>query len=141
MTEPPAALAWSFLQGLCLGGDLDEAFGRLSDDFVYWSNVSRSESDKSQLRAASVRRKAFVEITLQLVRAMVDGDEVMIEAAGDGSTRNGDRYNSTYVYLFTIRDGQVTSMREYCDTKLVADVFRSARRPLSPAGSVRSSQG
>jgi ketosteroid isomerase-like protein len=132
-TDTRVALAWSFLQGLCRDGDLDEAFALLSNDFVYWSNVTRTESDKAYLRAASDRRKAFVEITLELVQTMVDGDVVMVEAQGDGMTAHHDRYDSTYVYIFTVREGQLTSMREYCDTKLATEVFRHSMVGSAPA--------
>jgi ketosteroid isomerase-like protein len=121
--HPNAALAWSFLQGLCVDGNLDDAFDLLSDDFVYWSNVTRKESDKPYLRQSSDWRVDFVPITLELQRAVVDGDVVVIEAEGDGMTVNGDRYNNVYAYVMEVRNGKVTSMREHCDTKLVAEVF------------------
>jgi uncharacterized protein len=120
-----AALAWSFLQGLCRDGNLDEAFDLLSDDFQYWSNVTRSVSDKAYLRAASDWRTVFVPMTLELQRAVVDGDVVVIEAEGDGMTVEGDRYNNVYAYVMTVGDGRITSMREHCDTKLVAETFQS----------------
>jgi uncharacterized protein len=120
-----AMLAWSFLQGLCRDGDLDAAFDLLSEDFEYWSNVTRSVSDKAYLRAASDWRTVFVPMTLQLQRTVVDGDVVVIEAEGDGMTIEGDRYNNVYAYVMTVADGRITSMREHCDTKLVAEVFRS----------------
>jgi ketosteroid isomerase-like protein len=125
--HPHAALAWSFLQGLCVGGDLDQAFNLLSDDFVYWSNVTRAESDKPYLRQASDWRTEFVPITLELKRAVVDGDVVVIEAEGDGLTVNGDRYNNVYAYVMEVRDGLVTSMREHCDTKLASEIFGRGR--------------
>ena len=125
--HPHAALAWSFLQGLCVGGDLDDAFDLLSDDFVYWSNVTRAESDKAYLRQSSDWRTGFVPITLELQRAVVDGDVVVIEAEGDGMTVDGDRYNNVYAYVMEVSNGKVTSMREHCDTKLVAEVFRRGR--------------
>jgi uncharacterized protein len=125
--HPNAAVAWSFLQGLCVGGDLDEAFDLLSDDFVYWSNVTRAESDKPYLRQASDWRTQFVPITLELKRAVVDGDVVVIEAEGDGTTVNGDRYNNVYAYVMEVRNGLVTSMREHCDTKLTSEIFGRGR--------------
>lgn len=33
--DPQAELAWMFLQSLCEGGDLDEGFALLSNDFTY----------------------------------------------------------------------------------------------------------
>jgi ketosteroid isomerase-like protein len=124
--HPQAQLAWNFLQGLCQGGDLDGAFDLLSDDFVYWSNVSRAESDRDYLKNASRWRSTFVPVTMEFIDEAVDGPTVVIEALGDGTTTLGDRYNSTYVYIFKVTDGHLTSMREYCDTKLVAEVLGRA---------------
>jgi len=95
----------------------------LSDDFTYWSNVNRTEHDKVYLRMASERRAAFVEVTMDPIRSVVDGNVVVIEALGDGTTVLGDRYNSTYAYVFEVRDGLLTSMREHTDTKLVTEVL------------------
>lgn len=47
--DPQAELAWMFLQSLCEGGDLDEGFALLSNDFTYWSIVTRTELDKKTL--------------------------------------------------------------------------------------------
>lgn len=48
--DPQAELAWMFLQSLCEGGDLDEGFALLSNDFTYWSIVTRTELDKKTFR-------------------------------------------------------------------------------------------
>ncbi|MCW2622450.1 MAG: hypothetical protein JWL64_2052 [Frankiales bacterium] len=123
LEHPHAGLARSFLQGLCRGGDLDRAFALLSPDFVYWTNVTRTESDRAFLRRATEWRSRIVELTMRVDRVVVAGDTVVIEAEGDGITVDGDRYNSTYAYVFEVHDGLLTSMREHCDTKLVAEVF------------------
>ncbi len=42
-----------FLQCLSEGGDIDECFGLLSDDFTYWSIVTRESVGKAALRRQS----------------------------------------------------------------------------------------
>jgi uncharacterized protein len=121
--DPQAELAWMFLQCLCQGGDIDECFGLLSDDFTYWSIVTRSSTDKATLRREIERRRRRVEMTLDLIRCVNDGDYVVVEAQGDGVTVDGLRYDSPYVFLFETRDGLIVSMREYSDTRLAAEVF------------------
>ena len=49
--DPQAELAWMFLQCLSEDGDLDECFELLSDDFTYWSILTRESVDKAALRA------------------------------------------------------------------------------------------
>jgi uncharacterized protein len=121
--DPQAELAWMFLQCLCQGGDIDESFGLLSDDFTYWSIVTRTSIDKPTLRREIERRKRRVEMTLDLIRCVNDGDYVVVEAQGDGVTVAGVPYDSPYLFLFETRDGLIVSMREYSDTRLAAEVF------------------
>jgi uncharacterized protein len=121
--DPQAELAWMFLQCLSDGGDLDECFGLLSDDFTYWSIQTRQSVDKAELRREVERRKHRVEISLDLIQCCNDGENVVIEAQADGVTADGVRYDSPSVFLFKTRDGLVVSLREYSDTQLVAQVF------------------
>ena len=50
--DPQAELAWMFLQSMCEGGDLDEGFALLSDDFTYWSIATRVSFDKDDAAAS-----------------------------------------------------------------------------------------
>lgn len=126
--DPQAELAWMFLQCLSDGGDLDECFGLLSDDFTYWSIQTRQSVDKTELRREVERRKHRVEVSLDLVQCFNDGENVVLEAQTDGVTADGVRYDSPSVFIFQTRDGLIVSLREYSDTRLTARVF-------GPAGS------
>jgi ketosteroid isomerase-like protein len=121
--NPQAELAWMFLQCLCQGGDIDECFALLSEDFSYWSIVTRTSIDKATLRREIEQRKRRVEMTLDLIRCVNDGESVAVEAQGDGVTVDGVRYDSPYVFVFETRDGLIVSLREYSDTRLADEVF------------------
>lgn len=121
--DPQAELAWMFLQGLCDGGDLDECFALLSDDFTHWSIVTRECIDKTELRRLTEQRKRAVEITLDLLRCVNEGESVVIEAQADGVSVDGVRYDSPFVFVFETRDGMIASVREYSDTRLAAQVL------------------
>jgi uncharacterized protein len=124
--DPQAELAWMFLQCLSDGGDIDECFGLLSDDFTYWSILSRASIDKAALRQEVERRKRRLEMNLDFIRCFNDGESVVIEALTEGETADGVRYDSPTVYIFETRDGLITSLREYNDTRLAAQVFGPA---------------
>jgi ketosteroid isomerase-like protein len=117
-----------FLQCLSDGGDVDECFGLLSDDFTYWSIVTRDSVDKVALREEIERRKARVELSLDFIQCFNDGESVVIEAQAEGETADGVVYDSPAVFVFETRDGLIVSLREYSDTQLAALVF-------GPAGS------
>lgn len=125
--DPQAELAWMFLQCLCDGGDVDEAFALLSDDFTHWSITTRRTVDKPALRRMVERRKEIVEITLDLIRCVNEGENVVVEAEADGVTADGVRYDSPFVFIFDTRDGLIVSLREYGDTRLAERVFGVSR--------------
>jgi len=121
--DPQAELAWMFLQCLSDGGDIDECFGLLSDDFTYWSIQGRESIDKAALRQEVERRKRRAEMNLDFVQCFNDGESVVIEALTEGQTTDGVRYSSPTVYIFETHDGVIVSLREYGDTQLAAEIF------------------
>jgi uncharacterized protein len=121
--DPQAELAWMFLQSLCEGGDLDEGFALLSDDFTGWSLVTRAGFDKVTFRQATDRRKQRLEVKIELLGCVNEGETVVIEAQVEGISTDGVHYDSPFVCIFETRDGLITSMREYSDTQALAAVF------------------
>jgi ketosteroid isomerase-like protein len=121
---PQAELAWMFLQSLCEGGDLDEGLTLVSDDFSYWSIITRTSFDKETLRRAIEQRKHLLpDVNIELIRCVNEGETVVIEGQVDATTAGGARYDSPFVCIFDTRDGLIVSMREYSDTRVAAGVF------------------
>ena len=113
-----------FLQSLCDGGDLDEALALLSDDFSYWSIITRTSFDKETLRGAIEQRRRYLsEISIELIRCINEGGTVVIEGQVDATTNEGARYASPFLCIFDTRDGLIVSAREYSDTRQAAAVF------------------
>jgi uncharacterized protein len=121
--DPQAELAWMFLQSMCEGGDLDEGFALLSDDFSYWSIITRVSFDKETLRRAVERRKQRFDVNIDLLRCLNEGETVVIEGEVEGITADDSRYDSPFVCIFETRDGLIVSLREYSDTQSLAKVF------------------
>ena len=120
---PHAELAWMFLQSMAEGGDLEEGFALLSDDFTYWSIATRVSFDKDTLRRAVERRKQLFEVNIDLLRCVNEGETVVVEGEVDGVTADDTRYDSPFACIFETRDGLIMSLREYSDTRLAAAVF------------------
>jgi uncharacterized protein len=124
---PQAELAWMFLQSLSEGGDLEEGFTLLSDDFTYWSLFTRISFDKDTLRRAIDRRKQVLELDIDLRRCVNEGDTVVVEGQVDGTTVDGVRYESPFVCMVETRDGLIVSMRDYSDTRAQAAALPRSR--------------
>lgn len=118
--DPQGELAWMFLQSTSDGGDLDEGFALLSDDFTYWTLYTRTACDKDAFRRGVERRKQELELTIDLVRCVNEGETVVVEAQATGTTSGGVEYDSPFVCIFDTRDGLIVSMRLYSDTRAVA---------------------
>jgi ketosteroid isomerase-like protein len=124
--DPSAELAWMFLQCLSDGGDIDECFELLSDDFTYWSILTRDSIDRAASRQEFERRKSRVDLNLDFIQCFNDGESVVIEAEAHGQTTDGVRYDSPAVFIVETRDGLIASLREYTDTRLTSQVFGPA---------------
>ncbi len=106
-----------FLQSISEGGDLDEGFALLSGDFTYWTLYTRTSCDKETLRRAIEERKQVLELTVDLVRCVNEGETVVVEAQAGGTTADGVEYDSPFVCIFETREGLIVSMRLYGDTR------------------------
>jgi ketosteroid isomerase-like protein len=126
---PHGELVWMFLQCLSDGGDVDEGFTLLSDDFTYWSLYTGLCVDKDNFRRAVDHRKRIVEVNIDLLRCIVEGDTVVVEANSDGTTIDGRRYESPFICIVETSDGLIVSMREYSDTRSAAELFPNWRAP------------
>lgn len=126
---PHTELAWMFLQSLSEGGDVDEGFALLSDDFTYWSLFTRLCLDKQNFRRVVDERKRAVEITIDLLRCINEGDTVVVEGEAAGTGADGEHYDSPFICIFETRDGLIVSMREYSDTSAGAKLFPNWRPP------------
>ena len=127
--DPQAELAWMFLQSTSEDGDLDEGFTLLRDDFTYWSLYTRVPFDKHTLRRVIEWRKQTLELTIDLLRCVNEGETVVVEANAAGTSTNGVAYDSPFVCIFETRDGMIVSMREYSDTRAQAEAL-----PEPPSG-------
>ncbi|NEA24101.1 alpha/beta fold hydrolase [Actinomadura bangladeshensis] len=54
-----------------------------------------------------------------LTNVIADGDRVVAEWTSRGTARNGRAYDNLCLGVFTVRDGRITSVREYTDTQHV----------------------
>ncbi len=62
-------------------------------------------------------------IVMHIVGMIAEGDEVAVEADTDAELNNGKRYNNAYHFVFVMRDGLISEVREYCCSYLVEQCF------------------
>jgi ketosteroid isomerase-like protein len=74
---------------------------------------------------------AGVEFTLLNLTA--EEDRVAVEATSQGTHVSGQQYANHYHFLFRLRDGKITQMKEFMDTEHVTDVICGGQRPAKAA--------
>lgn len=111
-------------------GDVDGIMDRLTDDATWWvagtiPGISGTK-DKAGFRemvsgiAASTTCGA---IRLTPLAFTAEGDRVAVETESYTELKNGRVYNNLYHFLFTVRDGRISSVKEYLDTEHTTAVF------------------
>ncbi len=108
-------------------------------DAEIWSNGLTFDDDGNEIISAwgqqtksdwkRIGRKlvedAAEPYVLTPVAWTVDGERVAVEATGHMRRKNGLEYNNVYHLRYIVRDGQIVSLRHYCNTAEFDRVFRS----------------
>ncbi|WP_227981545.1 nuclear transport factor 2 family protein [Nocardia spumae] len=116
-------------------GDTNALSDAMADEFRWtfpgnWS-WSRSWGPKSTALHGLLRplMSQFTEYRIMADAIHADGDRVVVQAHSAAVTTRGSAYDQVYCFVFTVADGLLTEVVEYCDTALVERVLE----PLRPA--------
>ena len=102
---------------------------RLLTDGHKWFLANQTVCTVREVKAhVEMRRKGpMPELpTMTVIATTAEGNRVTVEAAGKCQLADGRRYDNFYHFVLLFRDGRICTMKEYCDTKLVVDIFGSA---------------
>jgi hypothetical protein len=111
-------------------GDEPAILDMLTEDFVF-RGMGRSPEwvrytwGRTEFAAAprSMSQGMKTPIQLEIVGMIGEGDQVAAEARTDSVLNNGKIYDNAYHFVFVVRDGLISQVREYCCTYLVNDCF------------------
>ena len=116
---------------------LDDAYALLADDMKWeipgdlpFSGIH----DKQTMYRHNNNLHGFYAAWPQWIvdGAIGEGEKVAVEAHSIADTPGGIKYRNHYHLLFILRDGKIIWLKEYMDTKHVAD-FKTALRFSSDA--------
>lgn len=107
--------------------DIPGALNLMADDATWWIAGNPEQlpaaGDHSKKQIARVfynmasQMKDGLKMTVK--NLLAEGDKVAVELESYGELQNGRIYNNQYHVLMTIRDGQISEVREYLDTQHV----------------------
>jgi len=117
-------------------GGFAAASALVADDVVWW-NAGFGELTKADYAALAEGSEEHIEggryrFTIRSLTA----EEDRVSAVVDGQSRRktGVAYNNNYHFLFTIRDGMITAIREYHDTHYAAEIWSDVNTLPGSAG-------
>lgn len=112
------------------GKDFD-AFAATLDENVYFemigtTPVSGSANTREGMmdvigRVAEYVSEDFIHLT-ELAR-VVEGNKGVMRSNGSARTKDGRRYDNTYMHMITVRGGKIIEFIEYLDTDLIRRVL------------------
>jgi len=111
--------------------DWDGALSLLSDD-VSWRLPGKPERfpsagiyDKPRLKRLFQRMDERLEtcLVMRVVDVIADGDRLAVEVESSGDLKNGRAYRQQYHFKICLRDGKITTVREYLDTQHSVDIW------------------
>ena len=61
-------------------------------------------------------RLFVTDVDIAFTTMLADGDQMVVEERMRATLVNGRRYDNSYCFIFTVRDGAIAQVREYMDT-------------------------
>ena len=92
-----------------------------------WSKTYRGKAAILSDLIAPLRRVLAPPIKSHALHMIAEGNQVAVQGRGENITRDGRKYENTYCWVFSFRDGQVRGVTEYADTELIRSVLGEPR--------------
>lgn len=111
-------------------GDLNGILDYMTDDATWWvggtiegmSGMKDKKGFGEMLGGIAESTKAGA-IALTPHEWTVQGDRAAVETESYSELNNGRIYNNLYHFVFTVRDGKISSVKEYLDTEHTRAIF------------------
>jgi uncharacterized protein len=127
--EANKALVAEFME-VFSAGDVEKILSFLSDSATWWvaGTIEGISGTKDKAAFGEMLSSLSGLATTGAIRLTphawtAEGDRVAVETESYCELRNGRVYNNAYHFLFTVRDGQIQSVKEYLDTEHTRAVF------------------
>ena len=111
-------------------GYMDRCFSLLADD-ITWTNIGTTKFSGTYVGKQAIAEDLLgplfgnlrAGIASKIEQLTAEGDIVVAQTSGTAETTGGTPYNNTYCQVIEIRDGKISTVKEYMDTALIDSVF------------------
>ncbi|MFR9802464.1 nuclear transport factor 2 family protein [Pseudonocardia sp. RS010] len=111
-------------------GDVNGILDSLTDDATWWvaGNIpgisgTKDKAGFGEMLGGIAEGTKTGAITLTPLAFTAEGKRVAVETESYAELKNGRVYNNLYHFVFTVRDGKISSVKEFLDTEHTTAVF------------------
>ncbi len=111
-------------------GDPRPFVAAMADEFRWrfpgqwsWARDWGGDREETRRRLLGPLMAQFAEYRVTAEEIIVEGERVVVRASAKARTVHGEDYPQVYCYVFTVREGRILDVIEYCDTALVERVL------------------
>jgi ketosteroid isomerase-like protein len=111
-------------------GDVHGILGSLTDDATWWvaGNIpgisgTKDKAGFGEMLGGIAEGTTTGAIRLTPLAFTAEGERVAVETESYAELKNGRVYNNLYHFVFTVRDGKISSVKEFLDTEHTTAVF------------------
>ena len=130
--ETSRAIAIATLQEIC-ARNVEAALERMTDDFtwkimrrVQAGSIANDYTRDDVAKLTEISKATMPDgLAMTIIGTAAETDRVAIETESFGRFVDGRVYSNIYHFLFEIRDGKVSAIREYMDTSYAAEMFQT----------------
>ncbi len=112
------------------GGDVSSILGAMTDDATWWvaGNIpgisgTKDKAGFGEMLGGIAQSTTTGAITLTPLAFTAEGERVAVETESYAELTNGRVYNNLYHFVFTVRDGKISSVKEFLDTEHATAIF------------------
>ena len=111
-------------------GDVNGILDSLTDDATWWVagtipgiSGTKDKAGFKDMVSGIAESTTSGAIRLTPLAFTAEGERVAVETESYSELKNGRVYNNLYHFVFTVRDGKISSVKEFLDTEHTTAVF------------------
>ena len=113
MTDDSAEVVREFFARMNSGGDF---FALTADGYTWWAAGVGEVQERFDEIGQAMAEQLDGGMTMEVKGVTTEGERVAVETASFAKLKNGRVFNNQYHFLFIVKDGKITAIKEYNDT-------------------------
>lgn len=112
-------------------GTIDE--NPFHDDFAAWTSSSGNIPGQEYRRRAKLVKDCVKQgkLPIEIIGLTAEGERVAVQATADAELTDGNLYHNDYHFLVIFRDGKISYLYEYMNTKVALELLLPLIRAMN----------